>query len=289
MYLVRYRFVSLLITIATGFLFRFVSSIPVNDGRPILAVIPAAWHSPVHYSAYIDQLRFAGYISVTGRLPSCDSSNPRAQTVATDATFIRQRLLLPVIEAGKEVVVIMHSYSGGPGSVAAKGLSVPERRAAGKAGGVIGLIYISAFIAYEGQTLVSGSGGRLSPWPNGQLSVKNAKKTFYNGVPDAVAVQAVKNLRDQARSTAFTPCGAPAWADAYYNGRRAIARTSLDNAVPVQAQDAMLRASGVGWDVQTFVTGHAPFLSQPRQLGWWTDRQVLRFLAAGEMVPVATA
>ncbi|KAL8747697.1 MAG: hypothetical protein Q9190_000438 [Brigantiaea leucoxantha] len=170
----------------------------------MLAIIPAAWHSPVHYSAYIHQLRIAGYTSVIERLPSCDSLHPRVQSVATDAAFIRERILIPVIEAGQEVVVIMHSYSGGPGSVAAKGLSLTDRLAAGRTGGVIGLIYISAFIAHEGQTL-----------PNGQMGVKNAREVFYNDVPDAIAIQAVNNLRDQARSTAFTPCGAPAWSDPF--------------------------------------------------------------------------
>ncbi|KAL8747120.1 MAG: hypothetical protein Q9190_000943 [Brigantiaea leucoxantha] len=256
----------------------------MNNGRPILAILPAAWHSPVHYSAYIGQLRIAGYTSVTERLPSCDSLHPRVQSVATDAAFIRERLLIPVIEAGQEVVVIMHSYSGGPGSVAAKGLSLAERRAAGRTGGVIGLIYISAFIAHEGQTLVSGNGGQLSPWviehPNGQMGVKDAKEVFYNDVPDAIAIQAVNNLRDQARSTAFTPCGAPAWSDLYYNGRRAFARLTLDNVIPVQGQDAMLQASGVRWDVQTFTTGHVPFLSQPRQLASWTNRQIIKFQTA---------
>lgn len=71
---------------------------------------------------------------------------------------------MPSINAGREVILIMHSYSGGPGAVAAKGLSLAERRAAGKPGGIIGLIFISAFIAEEGQTLLSSGGGKFAPW-----------------------------------------------------------------------------------------------------------------------------
>lgn len=78
---------------------------------------------------------------------------------------------MPAIEAGREVVVIVHSYSGGPGSVAAKGLSVADRRAAGRNGGVLGLIFISAFVAHEGQTLVSGNGGQLAPWVIEHVSI----------------------------------------------------------------------------------------------------------------------
>lgn len=158
------RMLTLVLTILTVNNIFAVSSAPRNTGKPVIVVVPAAWHSPIHYSIYTAQLSDVGYTIVSERLPSCDSPNPRAQSVAVDAAFVRERLLMPSINAGKEVVVIMHSYSGGPGAVAAKDLSVSERRAAGRPGGIIGLIFISAFLALEGQTLVTGSGGVLAPW-----------------------------------------------------------------------------------------------------------------------------
>ena len=133
-------------------------------GKSNIALVPAAWHSPVHYKEFTHLLHLAGYNTITQRLPSCGSSDPKAQSVAVDAAFISQNLLLPSINAGKEVVLVMHSYGGGPGAMAAKGLSPAERRAAGKPGGIIGLIFICAFVAKEGQPLVSGSGGKFAPW-----------------------------------------------------------------------------------------------------------------------------
>ena len=146
------------------FLLPTFSSTAVSARKPIIALIPAAWHSPVHYNQYTDQLRLAGYDTVSYRLPSCGSANPKAQSVAADAFFINRNLLMPSINAGKEVVLVMHSYGGGPGAVAAKGLSLAERRAAGKSGGIVGLIFICAFVAKEGQSLLSGSGGKFAPW-----------------------------------------------------------------------------------------------------------------------------
>lgn len=142
----------------------FSSPVSMNSDRPVIALAPAAWFSPVHYVQYTDQLRLAGYHTITRRLPSCDSSDPQAQSVAIDAAFIRDHLLMPSINAGRKVILITHSYSGGPGAVAAKGLSLSERRATGKSGGIIGLIFISAFVAEEGQTLLSSSGGSFAPW-----------------------------------------------------------------------------------------------------------------------------
>ena len=50
----------------------------------------------------------------------------------------------------RDVIIVMHSYSGVPGSVAVKGLSKGERKADGKDTGVIGLIYIAALLAKGG-------------------------------------------------------------------------------------------------------------------------------------------
>lgn len=137
----------------------------MNPNRnPVIVVVPAAWHQPIHYRLWTDELNQAGYQTVIDRLPSCGSSNPQAQSVSGDAEFVRQRFILPSIDAGREVVVAMHSYGGGPGSMAAKGFSLAERSAAGEPGGIIGLIYISALIAQAGQTLLGAGGDQFAPW-----------------------------------------------------------------------------------------------------------------------------
>ena len=61
-------------------------------------------------------------------------------------------------------IFIVHSYGGGPGAVAAKDVRVDERRAAGRSGGIMGLICISASVAEEGQTLLSSGGGSSPPF-----------------------------------------------------------------------------------------------------------------------------
>lgn len=142
------------------------ASIPSTDnGLPAIALVPGAWHSPVHYTDLIGNLHKAGYETNTQRLPSCGSSNPESQSVAADAAFIRENLLLPPLNAGKPVVLIMHSYGGSPGATAAKGLSTVDRQRAGEPGGIIGLIYICGLIAKEGQSLRQMlPGDKFDPW-----------------------------------------------------------------------------------------------------------------------------
>ena len=132
---------------------------------PTIVLVPGAWHSPIHYDLLFSQLRNFGYPIVSGPLPSCDSPHPRTETVAGDAEYVRKTLLLPLINAGKDVVLVMHSYGGCPGSTAAAGLSKAAQTAAGKPGGIIGLIFMCGFIAHEGDSLLSTlPGEKFNPW-----------------------------------------------------------------------------------------------------------------------------
>lgn len=136
-----------------------------NPTLPTVVLVPGAWHSPIHYSLLIGELSNFGYHTVTGRLPSCDSDDPNDQTAAKDAAFIRDTLLMPQLDAGKQVILAMHSYGGCPGATAGHGLSVTERQAAGRPGGIVGIVFIAAFLAKEGQSLLSSLPGKVfDPW-----------------------------------------------------------------------------------------------------------------------------
>ena len=133
--------------------------------QPTIVLVPGAWHSPIHYTELMGLLRARNYEVFTQRNPSCDSSNPNAQSVSADAASIRANLLMPQINAGKDVVLVMHSYGGCPGAAAAKGLSKADLTAKGKEGGIIGLLFICAFLAKEGDSLLSKLPGRVfDPW-----------------------------------------------------------------------------------------------------------------------------
>lgn len=60
-----------------------------------------------------------------------------------------------IIEAlandGKDVLVVMSSFGGIPGTQAVKDLTRRERQEVGKPGGVTGLVYASALLIKEGQ------------------------------------------------------------------------------------------------------------------------------------------
>ena len=81
-----------------------------------------------------------------------------------DANYIREKLLIPYLNEGNDIVMVMHSYGGECGGQAVMGLTKAERKREGKKGGIIGLIYMTAFMIPRGRSLTDAMGGVLPRW-----------------------------------------------------------------------------------------------------------------------------
>lgn len=91
------------------------------------------------------------------------AGGPPSTNLADDAEHIRQTSLNHLIAQGKEVVVVMHSYSGLPGTESVKGLLRTDLAAQGKNGGVVALVYITAFLLKAGESVQSIMPDGLDP------------------------------------------------------------------------------------------------------------------------------
>ena len=141
--------------------------------KPTIILIPGGYNNPGPtptidipiYKNFNDALRNEGFPVVSVPYPSLIRSNPAQCTCAQDVDFIRNEVLLPKVERGEHVVLVMHSYGSIPACGAAKGLSTVERRREGKKGGVLGLVCVSAFLLPPG-TSIAGEcpGGDLPYW-----------------------------------------------------------------------------------------------------------------------------
>ena len=128
------------------------------------AIVCGAWHAPEAYSDLTSALNDAGYVTVVPRLASLNSSSPERVTCTEDVDAVRSRLLSLIDDEEKDVVVVCHSYGGIPGGGAARGLSKEVRAAEGRKGGVIGIIYMCAFVVPEGSSLLVMMGGQHAPY-----------------------------------------------------------------------------------------------------------------------------
>jgi len=81
-------------------------------------------------------------------LPSAGASPPH-EDMSEDVAAIR-KCLTELVSNGKEVVLVVHSYTGLPGSEAPKGLEKKERETNGLKGGVVKCVVINGFATPEG-------------------------------------------------------------------------------------------------------------------------------------------
>lgn len=126
----------------------------MSSPKPTVLLTPGAWHSPAYFAAYRSALKAHDYPTVAINMPSVNA-DPALQSHDDDTSAIRHKLTTLIDEQGKNVILAMHSYSGIPGSDAAEGLGHAERRAAGKRGGIVLLVYICAYMLPVAESLFS--------------------------------------------------------------------------------------------------------------------------------------
>lgn len=90
-----------------------------------------------------------------------NGSNPPPTSLDEDIAVVRDTVTA-ISDAGKDIVIISHSWSALPISSALDGLSKTEREKEGKPGGVVKLIFIAAFVIPAGITLFDAM-GRVEP------------------------------------------------------------------------------------------------------------------------------
>jgi pimeloyl-ACP methyl ester carboxylesterase len=128
--------------------------------KPTIVCVPGAWHTPEGYENVFKALEPHGYPTIGLPLPSVGAS-PALLSFDEDVEAIRDCLRKLIEEDEKEVVLVVHSYSGMPGTEAPVSLGKKEREAKGLKGGVTRLVYIMAFAPLEGFTPTAG--GRKYP------------------------------------------------------------------------------------------------------------------------------
>lgn len=119
--------------------------------KPAVIIVPGSFTTPDWYDSLVNGLKSKGYEAYVYALPSTSRKPPEeAATLADDADFFHKKLT-ELTNAGKDVVVLGHSYGGAVITETVHGLT--EKRD-GK-GRVVGLIYLSALAPLEGQSLAS--------------------------------------------------------------------------------------------------------------------------------------
>ena len=140
---------------------------PLPQSTATIVLVPGAFHIDSSMDLLGAQLQRAGYNTHSASLVTV---NGPSKNISDDIDYLQTQVLEPLIgQQGRDIVLYLHSYAGFPGSVAIEGYSKTARLANGTAGGILGLIYQSAFIPKQGDSLLQMIGGNYAPWQ--QLNV----------------------------------------------------------------------------------------------------------------------
>ncbi|KAF5010877.1 hypothetical protein FDECE_2984 [Fusarium decemcellulare] len=233
---------------------------------PVLVLAPGAWHTPHAYHKIIPRLEEKGFTCDTISFPSV-FANPPPQDLNADIQAVRN-VITPYVDEGRDVVIVVHSWSGAVINSALKGLDKATRLEEGKIGGVSKLIFIAAFLVPEGVSVFDAVGGEVpSLWnTKGDIIYANDPvTTFYNDLDPDEAQYYTSLLKPHAKATKYTKTTGEAW--------KHIPSVYLicdnDNAIPPFAQKGMVNIAqdeGANMKTERINTSHSPFLSKPDEV-----------------------
>lgn len=138
-----------------------------------VVICHGSFHTPAPYQKLIDALKASGIDAYCPHLPTSDLSKLNVGDVENpdfdkgppahgypqgdEDTAAILAVLKPLVEEqGKHVILLAHSSGGWVGTQAAqKELQAKERAAKGLKGGIVGVLYVGAFIVPVGESVHS--------------------------------------------------------------------------------------------------------------------------------------
>ncbi len=141
-----------------------------SSSLPHILVAHGSWHTAETYDLFKTALEKRGY-EVT--IPSLPTTRPAGvDKVLSDDCHLFRHELQQLIDQGREVVVVMHSYGGMVGAGSVRGL---EKKLDSR-GGIVALVFMTCFIPGPTGGLADGVGGHLPPW----IHFRNDEKVLWD-------------------------------------------------------------------------------------------------------------
>ncbi|OJF11003.1 alpha/beta fold hydrolase [Couchioplanes caeruleus] len=211
---------------------------------PVLVLVHGAWHGAWCWDHLIAELTGRGWPNpAVVDLPSATGDSDAG--LYDDARAVRQHLA----RFDEPVVVLAHSYGGMPVTEAAA--DVPNVRQ---------LVYLSAHMLDEGESLVSPIGGPWYPPENRSIAPpENPRELFYHDVPAEIADDAASRLRPQSARSFEEPLTRAAWKSI----RSAYIVCDQDRVFPEGLADKLAPKADL---VRRLPGSHSPFLARPATL-----------------------
>lgn len=239
-----------------------------RDILPTVVFTPGAWHGTWAFDTVRSQLEALGYPTEAVALPSVGNTNASVG-VADDVAALAAKLAT-LADAGKDVVMVCHSYGGVVASSAVEGFGYKTRSSAGLGeNGVIMLVYMTAFAAPAQTSLLDALGGEylwwMTPDASGDfITASNASQVFYADVAnETLVLEAVAALEPEPARIFSDDNTYEPWNNGVEVG---FFFTEQDQAIPLATQQSMASQFPSGYVSYTMNSSHSPFMSMPEKV-----------------------
>ncbi|KAI0427887.1 Alpha/beta hydrolase fold-1 [Xylaria sp. FL1042] len=231
--------------------------------KPTILFIPGMFHTPWVFDDVRSNLSHHGYTTEVSNLASAGTAVAVAkEDLFSDASHIRS-LLTNLIDEGKEIVVVAHSYGGLASSNAVQDLSVQKRSITGMQGGILMILYLSGIAIPAGQSLAEIADPTSLPWDyvgDGFVVPNNPRHKFYAGVEPSLVTKAVNALTPMSSQVLMGKSTYEPWNHGFEVG---YIFTEDDNTLPIALQKTMYSQFPDGSFSASLASGHSPFLNLP--------------------------
>ncbi|KAK3331858.1 Alpha/beta hydrolase fold-1 [Cercophora scortea] len=254
--------------------------------NPDIVIVSGGWHVPENYIKLKDALTASGYQVHVPRLASVSETRPPTGDLYSDTVVVRS-LVVDLVEAGRTVIAIMHSYGGQVGTNALHGLGLATRSTQGLPGGVAHLVYMCAFALPEGEFISSlsqefGHAHHMAlsfDVPEDLSSVVRDPRALFIGdymgeaTEEEVVVYLSQLTRWNGKCWGDIITNTPAWKEIPVT----YLYCSKDEVLPPDYQARMIkdiRARGREVEVVTIETAHSPHLAATKEVVGAVDKVV---------------
>ncbi|RWA14622.1 hypothetical protein EKO27_g489 [Xylaria grammica] len=124
--------------------------------QPYFLFVTGSFVPPPFYDDLVEKVRAQGHEIKVLHLPTVGSAPGKpgitpAPTMYDDAALVAKEAKA-LADAGREIILVAHSYGGFPATESIKGLSIEARKKEGKKGGIVRIAYKTALVAKPGRT-----------------------------------------------------------------------------------------------------------------------------------------
>jgi pimeloyl-ACP methyl ester carboxylesterase len=127
--------------------------------NPTLVIVTGSF-APAHmYDGFVESLNRQNVKAIVISAPSVGRKEGRPPATMSDDAEEITNVVSKLLDEGKPVVLMTHSYGGIPGTESLKNISRKAREAQGKEGGVDKIIYLTSVVVQPGTSNFDAFGG----------------------------------------------------------------------------------------------------------------------------------